>query len=73
MEQNELVGKAGDEVELVTDQEHRFPSARQSVKQLEDGHLVSDIEEGGGLVENKHVAALRQRTGETHSLPFTAR
>src|SRR5206468_3064803 len=34
---------------------------------------VSDIEKRGRLVEHEYVAALRQRSGETHALPLTAR
>src|SRR5512143_3584516 len=72
MEQDEVVAKTSHEVQLVADQEHGLAGARQTLQQLEDGHLVSDVEEGGRLVEHERVAALRQRARQSNALPLTA-
>ena len=43
------------------------------MEQLEDRHLVSDVEKRGRLVEYERASTLRERTGEPHALPFAAR
>ena len=64
--------KARDEIELVTDQQHRAPFSRQRIEQFEDGHLMRDIEKCGRLIEHQQRSLLRQRARDAHSLPFAA-
>ena len=72
VQQHHVVGEARDEVELVADEQHGLPSAREAAEQLEHGHLVADVEEGGRLVEHERLAALRERAREPHALPLAA-
>src|SRR5690349_25106793 len=73
MKQNELIGEASDQIELVADQKHGLPRACQAVKELEDGHLVRDVEKRRRLVEHDCIAALRERARKTNALPLAAR
>src|SRR5690349_3114088 len=43
------------------------------MQQLEDGHLVSDVEKSGRLVEDERFASLRECSREPHTLPLAAR
>jgi hypothetical protein len=72
MEQYELIGKTCDEVQLVADEEHGLPGARQAAQQLEDGHLVSDVEKRSRLVEHEGIAPLSESARQPHSLPLAA-
>ena len=48
-----VIGEAGDEVQLVTHDENGSTAARQSGQKLEASHLVGDVEEGGGFIEDE--------------------
>ena len=65
--------KTRNEIELVTDQQHRAPLSRQRIEQFEHGHLVRDIEKRGGLIKHEQRRFLRQRARDAHALPFTTR
>src|SRR5688572_33294036 len=73
MKQHDRVGKPGDEIELMAHQQHGEPRASKRVKQLEDRHLVRDIEERGWLIEYERRSFLRESTGNAHTLPLSAR
>jgi hypothetical protein len=72
VQQHHPIGESRHEVELMTDQEDRALLSREAAQQLEHGHLVTDVEKGGRLVEHDGVAALRHRPSEPHALPFAA-
>src|SRR5436190_1731918 len=72
MQQHHVVGEACDEVELMTHEQYRHAVRGKATQQLEDGHLVSDVEEGRRLVEHDRSPALGERAGETHALPLAA-
>ena len=67
------MGEPGDEIELVRDEENRHPALGQFGQELEDCHLVRDIEESGRLVDHQRVSALSQGTRDPHPLPFPTR
>src|SRR5688500_5530905 len=67
------MSEAGDEVELMAHEEHGHSVGGEAPEQLEDGHLVTDVEEGRGLVEHERTATLRERPREPHALPLAAR
>src|SRR6266700_5795466 len=73
VQQDELIGETSDEIELVTDQEDGFAATGQGVKELEDGHLVRDVEKRGRLSEHERVAALSESARQSDTLPLAAR
>ncbi len=68
-----MPGKAGHEVELVTHEQHGLPTLGEATEQLEDGHLVADIEKCCGLIEDDGRAALGKCPRNAHALPLTTR
>jgi len=65
--------KTSDEIQLVTDEQHRDSILRQRMNELEQGHLVREIEERRGLVENQSPRFLRKRARDPHTLPLATR
>ena len=72
VEQGHPVGVAGGEVEVVGDEQAGQPIAHQLAHQLDDFHLVPDVERRGRLVEHQRVGLLRQRAGHADPLPLAA-
>jgi len=72
VKEHDLVREASNEIELMTHEEHRESIRGELVKELERGHLMSDVEERRRLVEDERFALLRQRPREANALPFAA-
>jgi hypothetical protein len=72
MNQHDPVSETSDEVELVTDEKHGEPRSCNAMQQLEDRHLVADVEKRCWFVEHKRATTLRQRASESNALPFSA-
>src|SRR3990172_3350913 len=70
MEESDGRREARDEIELVAHEQHGAPLAGERVEELEDTHLVRDVEEGRGLVEHERVPALREGAREAYTLPL---
>src|SRR5437762_3299438 len=72
MQEYHMIGETRYEIEVMTHEKDGLPRSSQSAEQLEDRHLVADIEKGRRLVEDDRIAALRYRARESHALPFPA-
>src|SRR5512147_302214 len=71
--EHHVMREARDEIELMAHEQHGLPVAGELREQLEDGHLVADVEEGRRLVEHEGLATLRERAREPDALPLAAR
>ena len=70
---DDVVGVPGGEPEVVQDHDQRRAALPvQVAQQVQDGHLVGEVEVGRGLVEEQQVGALREREGEPDPLPLAA-
>src|SRR5689334_19083105 len=70
IEENDGVRKTRQQIELVTHQQHCQSAARQRREQLENRHLVSDVEESRWLIEHQRRRPLRECAGNPNALPF---
>ena len=57
---------------MVGDDEAREPAVHQEADQLEELHLVPDVQRRRRLVEHQDLGLLGQRPGHPHPLPFAA-
>ena len=68
-----VVGVAGRQVDVVEHHDdRRAPAPVEVGEQVEDLHLVGQIEEGRRLVQQEDVGALGQGHGDPHALALTA-
>ena len=69
----DLVGAAGDDAEIVGDQDHRHvPAALLARQQIENLRLDRDVERGGRLVRDQQFRFAGQRDRNRHPLPHAA-
>ena len=69
----DLVGAAGDDAEVVGDEDHRHVAVALLVgEQVEDLGLDGDVERGGGLVGEEQLRAAGQRDGDRDALAHAA-
>ena len=73
VQQQQSVGVAGREVEIVSCQENGDPGCRELTNELEDLHLVAHVERHGGFVQDECPWLLCEGPREAHTLPFPAR
>ena len=67
------VGAAGDDAQVVGDQDDRHPQpAAQVVDQLQDLLGDGDVQRGGRLVGDQQLGLAGQRHGDHHALPHAA-
>src|ERR1041384_6754543 len=57
----------------MADEEHCLAFGRELRQELEDHHLVADVEEGGGLIEHEPLSTLRQRACQANPLALASR
>ena len=67
-----VLGAARGLVEVVQDRYDRAPVGVEASAQLEDVDLVSQVEEGGGLVQEDRLGALGQGQGDPYALALSA-
>src|SRR2546423_9679338 len=72
VKKDDAVSEARDEVQLMAHEQHGVSLSRQAAEELEHGHLVANVEEGGGLVEHYRFTALRDGPSESDALPLAA-
>src|SRR5689334_1741513 len=72
IEEHNRMRKARDQIELMADQENRQAVACERCQQLEDRHLVRNVEESGRLIEHQRWRVLGERSGDSYTLPFPA-
>jgi hypothetical protein len=72
MKQDNRVGKARNEIELMADEHYRHSFGRKRMEELEQRHLMSEVEESCRLVEDQCARFLRQRSRDADALPFAA-
>src|SRR6266446_6416028 len=73
-EDEDLIGKARRQIHVVRDHERGEPlPVHQRAHQLEQLHLVPQVERRRRLVEHEELRLLSEGAGEPHSLVFTAR
>ena len=69
-----VVGAAGDDAEVVGDEDHRHEALALLVfEQVEHLRLHGDVERGGGLVGEEELRAARERDRDAHALAQSAR
>ena len=69
----DLVGAAGDDAEIVGDEDHRHvPAALLARQQVEDLRLDRDVERRGRLVGDQELRLAGQRDRDRHALPHAA-
>ena len=68
-----LVGAAGDDAEIVGDQDHRHvPALLLARQQVEDLRLHRDVERRGRLVGDQQLGLAGERDGDRHALAHAA-
>ena len=73
VEQHDVVGDGGGLVEVVQhDADGDAVLVGEVADQVEDLHLVAQVEEGGGLVEQQDAGVLRQAGGQPDPLQLAA-
>src|SRR5262249_58403077 len=73
VEEDDAVGEAGGEVEVVGDRDRAGAAAAGLVFQdVEDGERVRRVERGGRLVEEDEVGRLAERLGEERAPALAA-
>ena len=69
----DLVGAAGDDAEIVRDQDHRHVAALLLARQqVEDLRLHRDVERRGRLVGDQKLGLAGERDGDRHTLAHAA-
>src|SRR5437868_6009714 len=72
VEQHDRVSESRNEIQLVAYEQDGQSRSGERREELEDRHLVCDIEKSRRLVEHQRGSFLRQRAGYADSLPFSA-
>jgi hypothetical protein len=73
IQQHDLIREARDEIQLVTDEEHCHAFGCQRMQQLEQLHLVRQVQKGRWLIEHERAGLLCQCSRDPRPLPLTAR
>ena len=73
VEEQQPVGKPGGEVEVVGDQKQGESVGPEFSQQMEELHLESQVEAGGGFVEEEDRGLLGERAGDSDALALPAR
>src|SRR5690606_11464480 len=72
VEDHEVVGPAGGEVEIMEDDDDDLALERQAPDDAHDADLVAEVERAGGLVEEEETRLADDGLGETGELTLTA-